>query len=187
MYRRRLPDRCNAKLFDSPKSLLRFIEATVHPAKRGSKPLTDARAKAYAFIANYVKACGRRVTAHRLAIKETCLVAYICEEASAAQLAALAPVREVLLLRTFSADQLNTVALFNQLYKDLRIGRMRQTVMVRGWRARRGCPTAMGPTLPCVCARAGRVPGAIRAAGGATPIVLRRRRHGGEPEPRTCR
>lgn len=123
-------DKCNAKLFDSETSLLNFIRSTLNPSIRANKQLTDARTLAYGFISNYVKSCGRLVLDNALAIKDGALIAYISEEVSSARLAALALVREVLMLKAFSAKQLQVKQMFNQLFKDIRVGKMRQTLMV---------------------------------------------------------
>ena len=117
-------------LFDSQTSLLAFIETTIHPSSRRDKALAAARTKAYGFIANYVKACGRMVLAHRVDVLRVCFNSYVFEEVSAAKLASLAPVKEVLLLRAFPAKDLRVSELLQQLMKDVRLGRARPTVQV---------------------------------------------------------
>jgi len=117
-------------LFDSPTSLLTFISRTVHPSLRMDKALISARAKAYNFITNYVKACGRRVLAHRQAVCTTCFEAYVFEQAAVTKVASLGPVREVLLLRSHPPAQLGFDNIFEGLYRDARLGSTRPTVLV---------------------------------------------------------
>ena len=125
------PDQCNAKLFDSKHSLLLFVDQTLHPKYAGNKALMEARIKTYGFLANYVKAAGKLVRDNALSIQQETLMAYVSETSATARVAALTALREVVLLKGFTAAQLRVTEMFNQFKKDLRVGKMRQTLMVR--------------------------------------------------------